>query len=214
MNYQAIMKFSLSFLATSIAPPFSVFTFRRQANLLQGEGISKVWTGWSLSIDQICHEVKWTKKWTCSELRWKFFLAYWLMLGDEGNYLDPFVLQWRRSQIFGPFIPLQPSYPVILHQKKRIENRHTMFHVLLPSFLLTHPLLCMNCLTRLLPLSSSISQISKSPYENPMAIWLADIHATLQIITWRSIVRKWLAFSASPFSLREFQNNKFWKEEK
>ena len=54
VNYHAIVKFSFDFLAAAIPPSTSsVFPFGRQAKLKQKESTLKLWTGWSLSIDQI-----------------------------------------------------------------------------------------------------------------------------------------------------------------
>ncbi len=87
-NYQAIMKFSLSFLSPSIPPSSSVFTFRRQTKFRQPSCISKEWTGWTLSIDQICSgemkEMEEGNRGGSSSLIGR-------LLGDEGNYLDPSV---------------------------------------------------------------------------------------------------------------------------
>ena len=59
VTYLAIVKFFFDFLAASIPPSTSsVFPFGRQAKLKQRESTSKLWTGSSLSIDQICHEFK------------------------------------------------------------------------------------------------------------------------------------------------------------
>ena len=54
VTYQTIVQFSFDFLAAAIPPSTSsVFPFGRQAKLKQLKSTLKLWTGSSLSIDQI-----------------------------------------------------------------------------------------------------------------------------------------------------------------
>ena len=68
-SYQAIVKFFFNFLAAAIPPSTSsVFPFGRQAKPENGNQqpvwlTCKLWTGSSLSIDQICNGIKWEDQW-------------------------------------------------------------------------------------------------------------------------------------------------------
>ncbi len=162
---------------------------------------------------------KWNERNGRGELKCKFFLANWQMLRmREITLIHPSKEQVAKYLVLSfhcsPVIPFSPKKELKVVTKMLAK----MFHVLLPSVLLT--LLSSPCLnrltTRLVPSSSSISQISIPPYCNPMAIWFADIHVTLLIHSSCCNGRRWMTFPASSFS-RELQNNNSflsWKVEK
>ena len=120
VNYHAIVKFSFDFLAAAIPPSTSsVFPFGRQAKLQHSESTFKLWTGSSLSIDQIWNERRKKGGSMTSFLDRRVPIRQQISIEWIKFYSDPSAI-WRGSQIFRRFVPFQVNYRTLQQMKSKM----------------------------------------------------------------------------------------------